>query len=433
MLRNRKLTGANYGLAIATYAVMLLCAIGGINGIVDPFGRFGWVQLEGINQLKPAFERNPLMSKAFHSVTQQPDSVLLGTSRANQGYDPSNAAWQAAAERPYNLGTPAADIYRMKRYFQHIQARSNVKQLILALDFRSFNAYDQNLANNKAIDNGEVYLSVDEYGQRKLFYGLTQVMPSLLSKDALLASFYTVSHQSPDGNRTYFPNGFKFRNPDHFTPRRRFLYGAGRSVGVYLARPNRAHSYGYSFVDETSGYSTLEDYRQILQMAYQNGVDVRIVINPSHAYLLEVIHAIDLWPTFEAWKRSLLTINLEEAEASNAEPFPLWDFCDYSSLATQAVPETRQQWDRTPQLFWEITHFKPAVGDRILQTIFANAPSANASPTQSTPTGFGKRLTPATLESHLEAVRDRRVRYLRHHRVEANQVKRRSIKALQSL
>ncbi|MGB3493141.1 MAG: hypothetical protein WBA57_10460 [Elainellaceae cyanobacterium] len=432
MFRNKKLTGSRYLLAIATSALVILCALGLFNGVVDPFGRFGWVQITGFNQLKPGFDRNPLLSKAFHSASQHPDSVVIGTSRANQGYDPRNEPWQAVAERPYNLGTPAADIYRIKRYFQHIHARSDVRQLILALDFRSFNAYSQSFANNQAIDTGEDYLSVDASGNFKPSYLVSQVMPSLFSKDALLGSFYTLNHQSVTLDQTYFPNGFKYRNPKTFTPRRRFLNGAGRSVEVYLARPNPRQAFNYSFFDETTGYSTLEDYRQILRIAYENDIDVRIVINPSHAYLLEVIHAVDLWKTFEDWKRSLVAINVEEAEAARATPFPVWDFCTYHPLTTQSIPEKRQQWDHTPQLFWEITHFKPTLGDRVLQTIFSDAPQDSESQ-ESESQDFGASLTPDSIEKHLQTVRDRRTAYVSSHRAEASQVKRRSVRALEKL
>jgi len=413
--------------AIASYALVILLSIGMFNGVVDPFGRFGWVHIDGFNQLKPAFDRNPLMSKAFHSAVQNPDAVVIGTSRANQGYNPRNAAWQAVAEHPYNLGTPAADIYRMKRYFQHILAQSEVKQLILALDFRSFNAYDQSFSNNQIIDTGEQYLSVNEKGDFKPSYRVSQVMPSLFSKDALLASLYTLKNQSDTLNPTYLANGFKYREPQTFAPRRRFLNGAGRSVDVYLARPNRRREFSYSFVNEKTGYSTLEDYRQILQIAYENDIDVRIVINPSHAYLLEVIHAIDRWETFENWKRSLVALNLEVAETKNADPFPIWDFCTYHPLTTQSIPEKRKQWDQTPQLFWEITHFKPQLGDRVLQTIFKSSPQDAESQ------DFGIQLQPETMENHLQMVRDRRTEYVRTHPLEATQVKRRATRSLKKL
>ncbi|MGF1515969.1 MAG: hypothetical protein ACFB5Z_20050 [Elainellaceae cyanobacterium] len=410
-----KFTG--YLKQFALTVALSLAIAAGINAVVDPYGLFHIAHIEGFNTLKPSFLQNRLLSKAATVRYVKPEGIILGTSRAEQGYNPDHSGWQSAAPR-YNLATPSATMHRTYRYLQHAQSIHPVKQVVLALDFLSFNAY-QNAGPIRP------YMNVSYAGKPRPLSRWAEVVPSLLSFNALDASYKTVTSQDLEAVRTtYFPNGFQYKSSRAFQFRAPFLKGCRRFIeAVYFPPPRRA----YAFQAGPGQRSTLEAFRELVVTAHQEQMDLRMVINPTHAYLMEVLDRSGLWDEFEQWKQALTAINAEEAARRNAKPFPLWDFSGYNSVTTQSIPKERIP-NSDAYFYFDASHFKPRVGSWVLDRLFSYEAVGHQPPKD-----FGRRLTQETVAAHLEAIRAAQVRYRHAHADEVDDVAEAIAKPLKRL
>jgi hypothetical protein len=152
----------------------------------------------------------------------------------------------------------------------------------------------------------------------------------------------------------------------------------------------------FCLTNPKSGYSGLDDFRRFVRMAYEHGVDLRILISPSHAGLWEAIAQAGVWEKWEKLKRELATIVIEEAGGNS--PFPLWDFSGYHQFSVVPVPPP----DSLQPMPWyaDVLHYTNELGDFVLDVVLDHPNSSRG-----IPPGFGVRLTPATIEPHLAHIR----------------------------
>ncbi len=115
-------------------------------------------------------------------------------------------------------------------------------------------------------------------------------------------------------------------------------------------------------------------------------------IPPVHALQLEAPRVAGLWEAFEQWKASMGSVGERTGIA-------IYDFSDYSPILTETVSESR---DSPMKWFFESSHFRPALGEKVLARIMLN---------QSDPELPGTRLTSTSLPQHLTAILERRELY----------------------
>jgi hypothetical protein len=91
---------------------------------------------------------------------------------------------------------------------------------------------------------------------------------------------------------------------------------------------------------------------------------------------LEAIDQLGAWDEFQNWKRRLLEVN------------PYWDFSGYGKL------------DVTPDLFIDVPHFKPVVGQIILRRVLGMG-CAGCGERAQTIWGAGVWVDPTTVGAYL--------------------------------
>src|SRR2546426_7920944 len=77
----------------ATTAALLLAAVVAVNLVVDPFGMYRLVVLEGVNAYKPAVPTRVRLVKGYEVRRLRPRGVILGTSRSDVGLRHSHYVW----------------------------------------------------------------------------------------------------------------------------------------------------------------------------------------------------------------------------------------------------------------------------------------------------------------------------------------------------
>ena len=393
----------------------MIAAIASMNFVVDPFGMYRLVALDSFNGYKPAVDHRVRLVKAYDVRRLRPQGIILGTSRSHLGLRPSHDGWDPGARPVYNLAFDGATTKEMYRYLLHAHAVRRLRQVVLGLD-----TYHATLAPATARPDfdAELLASPGVLALPSLIRADLKVLTSL---DTLRASLATVRSQSDPEPQWFAPDGqrlgevFFRRAGEHFEqlgPRGYFDEIDRLEVGFKREGQLAANArvLGRAVQQTTASSETSLDYiRRMVAFCRAQGVDLRIFIAPEHAHQLEITAAIGEWASLENAKRALVQLLAEDAARHpGAPPIPLWDFSGYSSVTTEALPESGSHAEM--EFYWDSSHFKDVVGDLVLDRLFGLS-----HPRREVPPDFGVRLTPATLEPTLARLRTDQFAYRRSH------------------
>ncbi len=339
------------------YFAMLFALLGAIalfNGLLDPFSVFGAPLIAGFNNIKsPGPDR---FFKPLQMSARRPHTVLIGSSRVMMGLDPTD--WPG---KTYNFGVPAATVPETIALARHALADAPVERLIVGVEYDSFDGrIDYYPSFRLAI-----------LGKYALWRGLPDTLISELavtrSRDTFLFSH---RHASPP----YLANGLRLipDKPTAGTPDNRMLEDAR----------------DYTRVDaEMVGVDKSLARFAAFIASIPSRVAVTIFVTPGHAALLEVIQQEGLQPAYDAWLKRIV-------EICAARGIPLWDFGGYNWITTFPM-------EMATELYYDGSHFRPAVGNLVLKAIRTGDTIAD----------FGVQLTPATLPGYLAEQRRAREKW----------------------
>lgn len=372
-------------------AITLLGIVSATNYIVDPYQAFRSGNILHLTKTENRGRARDFKARAIKAT--KPNLIFLGSSRTEEGMDPSHPLLRG--QSAYNSGLNAGRIFEMRKYFEHAVAQGNVKDVIIGLDFFSFNmskathdGYDETLLDD---------LSGQEGRAAALDYKI------LLSLDTFISSIKTLTKQSrlknygyyaDDGQRlkmgvnlglTYDKNG-----KNHYALFKNWLKRFTRDDDLLNNYKTRADN----------GTFYMDDFAFILSESYKRDIKLSAYITPVHALHLEAIFQKSEWETFENWKRDLIQTNEKLAKNYNATPFAIWDFTGHTTITTEAVPKD----PLVPMAYyWEGAHFKKdPVGHTILETLQSGTPKIK---------DLGTRLQSDMIDNHLEKIAKGRATY----------------------
>jgi len=382
-------------LVVIAPAIAVLCGFGWVNWYVDPYGVFGNA-VPGVNDKKPRAYGQDRLFKVHDVERKHPSRSIAGTSRVGMGFDVDHPA---LGDDAYNMGITGADLYECFRVVQHMHALEPQQRVVFGMDFSMFDARgrhpgfrDERL---RATASGRVQL-------RSFFHDLPAVLWSL---DAWEDSRETLAAQWD----RRVPHHRYYRGRFDPAPMEFYVEQWGHEYRFQFQEilfANKFLDFGYH--DRIGREAQLAHLRSLLAFARREGIELHLFFTPTHARLNEVMAAAGLWETFEEIKRDVVATVAEEAEESGEEPFPLWDFATYHPLTTESAGEVldtshRMRW------YWETSHFKAALGDVVLDRMFAHEAGIPADPLPAFAADFGSTLDPAHLDAHLDAVRARQL------------------------
>ena len=329
------------------------------NFTVDPYGIYYQTALIEEDKSRPGRELRMREVKLRAIENVRPDSIILGTSRSNRAFNPQHKAFRGATA--YNASLTAANIYEARQVLEYAIAVAPVRQVILAADFLMFNTSRLKpsiIEHEQLVPNGNVGIRIHA----------TRLGGNLLSLNAIFSSIETIKRiEAPcpaDQPFIAITGRWGFERIEMcggITSPSKFAWVFGpllRSDGF-----GDATYHQFSFVNAEKGFDSWIEYAKILRIAHENGIDLRIVIPPIHAWQLELIHAIGLWDDFEFWKAEMARLN--EEQARQEAPFPIWDFAVYNEYTTEAV-RTDRPGSIGMRWFVENSHMRPEFGDFVL-------------------------------------------------------------------
>lgn len=387
-------TSHSYLRASALTASVLLLLVAAFNLLIDPFGLYRLASIDGINRDKPEQNTHVRLWKAHRIRLTEPSGLILGSSRAEYGLDPEHPGWNVDGV-VFNAALPSGSVYEALQYLRHAQAVHPLEKVVLGLDLFMFNA-------TQVTQPDFVPGRLQEPGAAPLSTGwFRDLAISLWSIDALEASWNTVLGQARPDHVPYLTNGM--RHPER--NRLRIVRKGGHHAAFASnERYSLVADDGWAKFDRRPEHvaadSPMDSFRELIDFCREQGIDLYLFISPVHARKLEVLWQFGLWEEFEDWKRDLVGVLAEdERNHPRSRPYALWDFSGFNSVTTEPVPPAGDT-ETVMHYYWEGSHYRKEVGDRILNLLFGKA----AAP----PDGFGTPLTERNLEPTLNAIRDGR-------------------------
>lgn len=370
-----------------SFVFILLVLIFGATSYLDPYYYYGSSD-KRINAIRYSAVDYPELSKAYTINWYHPRTLILGSSRAQIGLDPSNKYFEKLPV--YNLGYAGSNMRRTLALFNHAVASNEIKQVILTVDlfmFRALHTDDIQFARLTILPDG----TAPKLGHKWRALASDWWRVSFSSEAIKLATNDLLLNSNVIKN-----NSMKWvvRRNGHNELLNANVFDYEQQFNAVEASYARDYDAGRFCLSLSPGYSSLDELRVLIKRARELEIDLRIAISPEHASLVEIIDHSGLWPTWEAWKREI--IRLAEQESSTTWSVPVFDFSGYNEITTELVPINTA--NVAMKNYWDPSHYKRHIGDRMLDVILRNV-------TYTSDANFGKQISSNTIEQHLRRIR----------------------------
>lgn len=354
------------GRFLRTFALALSlggAAIAAFVGIVDPYGIYGLVRLDGFNAIKPGLSRYQAEIKQELALRIKPQLVILGNSRAEIGFDPQAIATSGIG---YNLAIPGTGVSTSaKQLAQLVQAGARPRTVILGVEFIDF---------LEAAVAPPAPSAPAPPGRGRQFWHFDALFSLTSIKDAVR----TLRIQHLEEASTISPNGYN--------PLKEYRAYA-RDDGYYKIFRQRAQESAATLRKKSTSALSPEDFvalHRVLLTAADSNADVRLVIYPYHAQMLALFEAAGLWPLFEQWKARLVDEIANMKQSHPSARITLVDFSGFGPYNCERIPRADERALST-QWYWEAGHFKKELGDIVLSRLMAPGLPEPAVPPFGTP------------------------------------------------
>lgn len=370
-----------FSFKVFLFVAIIFGVVGGTNFLVDPYGLFRTLEKTGINQQKEGVRNKIRYVQSLQVIMQSPKTLMMGSSRVQDGLNPQSKSIPASFQPVYNYGMPMIRIKEIKLFLTHAIKKKQVKNVIIGLDFFMFNAKEKlNREFNPSLIDPDMYI-------------INLYFKSLFSSIALSDSIQTIkiSHQQKARNE-FLKNGYRPGSQVNFELKS-YEHLHNYTNWTFLSTNQTDTLYYQDFALDNEAFN---DLRDIFQLCKINHLNLYLYISPAHATLDgEGIIASGNLNRFEIWKKNVTLI-------ANEFNLTLWDFSGYNSITTEEV--------KTPmQFYWDSSHFTEMVGDIILAKVIQNS--------NVLPSDFGVKLTPKNIDEHLKNTALQREKYYESHRI----------------
>jgi len=361
----------NWSKTFLILAILSIAVVALLNLIIDPYNIYN----TNLNNLPKYRQDNKIrFVKAIKLQDIKPASIILGTSRADYGYNPDHPYFKKPS---YNLAVNNATMYEAKLLFKQAIKRGNLKHVLIELDYIMFNAPKQ-----KVINGLNSYFSANKYKY-------------LLSYSQLKDSIYTILKINSHNESINMKNGAKMPN-----------IGLEKIIknGGYLKHFIAVESEHYTKEQKGHRYTdtkrdSYKDFEEFLNIAYDNNISVDIVFGPSHIRMWESLNYFLGFDSWLNWKRDIVNIVNKVAQKRAKKPFRVVDFAIYNKFTSEkipTIPNKKMKYYRDP------SHFNMFYGNMVLDWLNSKSSYKN----------LGVELTVNNIDKHLDSLKKSRLQYI---------------------
>ena len=391
-----------YVLLLLATVALALAAAGSAVVLVDPYAVLHSRIRPGFNAAKPAIDRRAELWKADLLAREQPQLAILGNSRAEVGFDAGHPAF--AGLRVVNAALTRASFAEIELLFRQALHSAAPQRFVIAIDLKSL--------TDTAVRPGMAQARIGEDIGEDIGKGLGSLhrawnlLKVHLSLDALADAAGTVRRQTPADPPSLLLGEHGNRSDAYMA----HLIAAGGGSGAF--------SRGYLRDDEplkTAAVAqlaldaNLQRLRRMAAAACARHIRIDFILPPVHAEMLEFWHRKYGDAFLPGSVRQATAALAEAAGACPGGRFALWTAMAYTPVTTEPIPGP-QAGAAAMANYWEVVHFRRAVGDAVLEAVFGNGvaaagPSAVPAAASATPV---VRLDRLTVEPYLAALAEAR-------------------------
>jgi hypothetical protein len=346
---------------VVTFALTTLAGLFGMaafNVAMDPFGAFGVTLIPADSRTGDTRTARAELLRRFTGET-----VLIGSSRTRVAYDGRHPALPGGPA--CNVGLDGTHLSELLLVVEHAVANPHVRRVVLSLDVH--------LAAAAWTPNADYKCSRFNPDRSKLAHACDL----LWNQRTCEASLRAIKRLARGEPAQHDDLGFAERAALRFeraTPAARTAAALEQFCG------ERAEMTRLLPPEESRA-----QLQQMIDLCRMADVELTIVIDPVHALLSEGRRATGQWDEYVAWKADVV-------DCAAAAGVTVWDFTEYSHYTTEPLLAD----DAPPsEWFWEPSHMRRELGDRVLARIFG---AADADP------HFGGRVTSESWAAQCEAM-----------------------------
>ncbi len=335
-----------------------LTIIGAFNWFVDPYGMYWSPVIERVNANKVESGTRTRVTKKHVISKVKPNIVFIGNSRIEMGINPGNPVIKNRAV--YNYGIPGLSLQaQFQNAYNQLSHNDNLEIMLLSIDYLDF-LYNEVTLAQPLPPEAQVF-SINSSDSLE---SLKEQLPLVLSLDSTISSVRTVYGQNAIKSsitRLGYNDAKSFISTMQFEGKRPLFK---QKLEQLIARLD-----GKGFRHKSPKWKTLDSNIQalqnLLQLADQKGVDLKLFINPYHYSYLHLLSDMGYWHDFKDWKKTL---------ATSLEKDDIYDFSILSNYTLEQVelnrPHQQMKW------FWEPAHYKSELGDLMLAVMLSDADNA---------------------------------------------------------
>jgi len=310
-----------------------LTAVVTINLVVNPYGVWRTTVVDRAYRLADAGadEIGERLSTPYRVRAEQPSTLLVGSSRVLKGM----LVAQSVDDTFLNASLSGATLAELRVLLRRATVNPRLRRVIWGVDFYAFDDKLAGFLDRKTVRR----LEADERHALTL-----RIKETLFNMRAFRDSRRVLARAALGDKPVSLAYPVPWPEP---LIRERLTQPSGRTLDrVHEGTVKRQlQNWMVSYVGYRLSDRQLSTFRQSVENLRRAGLEVILFVPPLSRCELESIDQSGTWHAFQNWKRALLVAG------------PYWDFSGYGKL------------DRTPDLFVDVPHFKPAVGQVILRAL----------------------------------------------------------------
>jgi hypothetical protein len=318
----------------------------------------------------------PRISKVHLASRIQPRTIIIGSSRPELGIPAEHKAW--ARPPVLNMAFSGTSAAEMCAWFEHCCAVSPVEQALIMLDYSSC---DRQTKHQYTFDPGRLHTL--EHGPLWTSQ-IADLRMAFASWDGLSAAIECL--RTPPENRDFLPQGGR---------NEKVHYGKILSKGG-LRRLFHLTDTRFP-LQKTDLDKEWRPIRRMVSVAAAKKVRLTWIISPFHNHFWSLYIKRDGIDEVLGWRRALVHVIQEEADACGLGRQTFWDFDDTTPTRMSVDDIISDASNGRLPIFYEYSHFSSRVGALMLERALQS--TAEGSP------AFGVPVTSDNLEERLQVLR----------------------------
>ena len=370
------MTNKQFVIRLISANLSLLVLIGLFNRIVDPFWYYRDIEIKGFNVIKPKFRRYERHVKPALLMREQPETIILGSSFSEIGFDPTNPFFTDHGRlKTMNFALAGAPWDMVQCDFEFAVTHANIKRALVGFQPGSL----------PIVNCAKDYASLGQISTGEL----------LFSSRSLSASIQTIQEQKKE-NPSHTREGMYFYIRGQAGVDNQFRVFFTRRVKENPQCLNVTNTSDVSINTFSGSLLDLSGLQRMIKTAQVHGVELVLFAYPSHAYSLELgMQCGEFNERWQAMKQIATLIEKESAGTVSA-----WYFYGFNDTTSEPIGARAAKYWQDPE------HFNFEMGNMMLADMFDK--------TRNKPE-FGHRLNSSSIEADYRDFLRERAEYLQQH------------------